>query len=127
MVVILVMAVVIAIALPSLEAARKSGFEAQAIARLKMTGTINEQYRIRFGGYASSEVDMAVAGMLHHTPGQAGDGFIVIYTGELRRWTMTATPETPGVTGDRSFFVDETGLIRFEFGAIANDTSAPLD
>lgn len=127
MVVILVMAVVVAIALPSLQAARKSGFEAQAIARLKMTGTINEQYRIRFGRYASSEFDMVVAGMLHHTPGEAGDGFIVGYTGAPLRWTMTATPETPGVTGDRSFFVDETGLLRFEFGAIANVTSTPLD
>jgi len=41
-------------------------------------------------------------------------------------YTVTAVPLTPGTTGARSFFTDETGIIRYETSGAATVNSPPL-
>jgi type II secretory pathway pseudopilin PulG len=41
-------------------------------------------------------------------------------------FTVTAEPVTRGVTGGRSFYMDQTGIIRSENGGTASGESAPL-
>ncbi len=41
-------------------------------------------------------------------------------------YTVTAVPITPGTTGARSFFTDETGIIRYETNGPATVNSPPL-
>ena len=67
------------------------------------------------------------AGLLDHAPGKAGAGYTLSYTSTPTRWTLAATPGVQSVSGDRSFFVDETGVIRFEWGGPADGTSTPLE
>ncbi len=43
------------------------------------------------------------------------------------RYTLTADPVRRGVTGQRSFFIDQTGVIRFERQTPATATSQPVD
>ncbi len=43
-------------------------------------------------------------------------------------YTATAVPKEMGVTGDQTFFVDHTGVIRFESdGSVATSTSPPMN
>jgi prepilin-type N-terminal cleavage/methylation domain-containing protein len=41
-------------------------------------------------------------------------------------YTITAYPITPGTTGQRYFYTDQTGVIRFNATGIASSTSSPL-
>jgi hypothetical protein len=41
-------------------------------------------------------------------------------------YTVNAVPVTPGVTGQRNFFSDESGVIRYEVNGAATVNSAPL-
>lgn len=41
-------------------------------------------------------------------------------------FTVSADPVTPGATGNRSFYVDQTGIIRYEMNGAATANSAPL-
>ena len=42
-------------------------------------------------------------------------------------WAMEAHPLVNGVSGDRYFFVDISGVIRFETGGTADSSSAAID
>ena len=53
-------------------------------------------------------------------------GYTYTLTGTATTSSATATPVVPRVTGDRSFFVDETGVIRWEPGPGANASSPEL-
>jgi type IV pilus assembly protein PilA len=44
----------------------------------------------------------------------------------MPRYELTADPVQRGVTGRRSFYTDETGIIRYETGNAASATSQPL-
>jgi hypothetical protein len=41
-------------------------------------------------------------------------------------WSATAEPATPGASGKRSFFVDESGVIRFSTSGAASSLSSPI-
>jgi hypothetical protein len=41
-------------------------------------------------------------------------------------WSVVAEPVRPGETGDRYFYIDESGVIRFEAGKTATSCSTPI-
>jgi type IV pilus assembly protein PilA len=47
--------------------------------------------------------------------------------GQVRAYTLSASPVIPGLTGTRSFFTDQTGVIRQNSGAPATAVSTPLN
>lgn len=128
LIVVTVLAVVVALALPGVEQARKTAFEGRAVGMLKTYGTANQQYRVRFGIYASSEVDLLNTSYLHRNPNAGVNGYEYTYVfNPPNSWALTATPDLPGSTGDRFFFVDHTNVIRFEALGPAGPGSPPLD
>ena len=42
------------------------------------------------------------------------------------RWNCTAKPQSPGTSGIRYFYIDETGVIRYETDKIAESHSLPM-
>ena len=132
-----VIGVVAAIAIPNLIEARKGSNEAAAIGAMRTITTAQELHREgdkdRNGklDYARSlrtlEEERLIDGVL-------GSGTKQGYTFEVRQadddhWSATATPAQPGKSGDRSFFVDESGLIRFRTeprGARATAQDQPI-
>jgi Tfp pilus assembly protein PilE len=44
----------------------------------------------------------------------------------LTTYTVKADPVTPGTTGQRHFFTDQTGVIRADTAAAATATSTPI-
>ena len=131
MIVVSIIAIIAAIAIPSLLNARKAGNEASAISSLRTLTTVNEQYRTRFAsttvGYSDSLANLQASGYIDQVLGAgAKSGYTFTYAGTRTTWTCTGTPTTPGTTGDRQFFVDESGVIRSD-PAAATVTSAPID
>jgi hypothetical protein len=55
-----------------------------------------------------------------YAPGTSDPG------GNVLTYSITATPVSPGSTGQRSFFTDQSGTIRNTSNGTADSTSAPL-
>ncbi len=64
MIVVSIIAIIAAIAIPSLLAARISGNEASAISSMRTLSTVQEQYRTRFGAYSASLTNLGNAGYI---------------------------------------------------------------
>ena len=54
------------------------------------------------------------------------EGYVFELRGSDFQWSCTASPVDPGKTGDRYFFVDDSGVIRFERDRQATATSPPI-
>jgi prepilin-type N-terminal cleavage/methylation domain-containing protein len=128
MIVVAIIAIIAAIAIPSLLNARKAGNEASAISSLRTLTTVNEQYRTRFQAYAGSLANLQTLGYIDSVLGSATkSGYTFGYTGGTNTWSCTATPTTAGTTGDRYFFVNQSGVIRFSSTGTATSASPPID
>ncbi len=128
MIVVAIIAIIAAIAIPSLLNARKAGNEASAISSLRTLTTVNEQYRTRFGDYANAMTSLSAEGYIDSVLGAASkSGYTFTYAGGTNTWTTSTVPTTPGTTGDRGFFVDQSGVIRFTSSGAASSTSPPID
>ena len=124
MIVVAIISILAALAIPSLLNARKSANETSAIAFLKMAVGINIQYRTRFGSFPSVPVDLFNSGFVDQ--GQDPTGYVLNMVSTSATWSLTADPEVPGDSGDRYFYADQSGVIRFEMSTTATTTSPPL-
>jgi type IV pilus assembly protein PilA len=128
MIVVAIIAIIAAIAIPSLLNARKAGNEASAISSMRTLTTVNNQYRTRFQGYASGLGDLSSEGYIDSVLGAGTkSGYAFTYAGGTDTFTVTADPTTPGTTGDRGFFVDASGVVRFAASGSASSASNPID
>ena len=128
MIVVAIIAIIAAIAIPSLLNARKAGNEASAISSLRTLTTVNEQYRTRFQAYSSSLGNLSAAGYIDSVlGGGTKSGYTFTYAAGTNTWTTSGTATTAGTTGDRSFFADQSGVIRFAASGAATSASPPLD
>ncbi|MHC4664113.1 MAG: type IV pilin protein [Planctomycetota bacterium] len=128
MIVVAIIAIIAAIAIPSLLTARKAAHEASAIASLRTVSSTQEQYHSRFGAYgdlsqllAEQYIDPALG-----SGTKSGYSFSIV-SADADTWACVAVPTTPGTTGDRGFYVDQVGVIRFTpDGSAPNGSSAPV-
>ena len=128
MIVVSIIAIIAAIAIPSLLNARKAGNEASAISSLRTLTTVNEQYRTRFQTYASSLANLSALAYIDSVLGSgAKSGYTFTFAGGTNTWTTSTVPTIAGTTGDRGFFVDNSGVIRFSATPPASSTSNPID
>lgn len=119
-----IVAVVAAIAVPNLIEARKSGNEASAAGALKTIAAAQTDYnnvdpdQDGVNQFADDLLTLASEGLVDEVLGrgtQSGYRFDVEVSSRTStsEWECSAKPEKKGKTGARSFFVDETGVIRF--------------
>jgi prepilin-type N-terminal cleavage/methylation domain-containing protein len=127
MIVVAVIAVIAAVALPSLAGARKSGVETKVIGFMKGIVTVNEQYRLRFGVFAPNKDAAVSAGLLPDFPNFYLDEYMFQYAVGPNRWALRANPHVPGETADRFFFIDDTGVLRYNLDGPAGPFSPPLE
>jgi hypothetical protein len=130
-----VLSVIQPIAIPNLIGARKGSNEAAAIGSLRTINTAQSLFREGdkdMNGildYADSLSDLSETNLIDSTLGTGTkQGYLfAIASASQSAYTATACPVTQGVTGDRSFFVDQSGVIRFSLSCPAgpNDTPVP--
>jgi type IV pilus assembly protein PilE len=128
LIVVAVIAIIAAVAVPNLQSSKKAANEAAAIAHLRTWTSAQELYFQRHQVYAGNEQDLVNEGLVGNPdPEQSGYVFALAGGGAgTIEWSGTATPQQEGVTGDRYFYIDQTGVIRWALGGAAGAGSTPL-
>ena len=129
MIVVAIIATVAAIAIPSLLRARIQANEASAIESLRMVATAQAAFHADRNQYATQfdPLVTAVPPFMESADEPEKNGYTLELGGTPDNYQATATPREFGVTGYRGFFVDASGVIRYEPGAVADETSTPLE
>ena len=106
--------------------------DASAKSSLRTLVTTSEQYRTSQGDYPTSLESLHTAGYIDSSlaSGTKSD-YVFTYasTPGSGTWTCTASPTTFGSTGSVHFFVDESGVIRFDTSAsgVGDASDPPLN
>ena len=128
LIVIAIILIIAAVAIPKLTQARKAAFEMAAIRTMQTLNTAQVQYFSTYGRFAASLMEMGPT--LGNAPPSAnaadliGDdlstglksGYIFIMVGTPSGYTINADPQVYDVTGSRSFYTDHTNLIHVHMG-----------
>jgi prepilin-type N-terminal cleavage/methylation domain-containing protein len=129
MLVVTVLAIVIAIAIPSFMSSKKYANETSAIATLKNVGTAQTQYRTRFGVFGTL-TDLTGGGYLDDSlldSQKAGYDFMMTGVLNSSKWAVGCQPVDQGSSGDRWFYVDQSGVIRQKNGSAPDSTDPPVE
>ncbi len=122
MIVVAIIALLAAIAIPNLLRARLNANEAAAISSLRTISTACESFRATQSPLSYPANLAALSGAVppyidNTLGGGTKQGYTFVYAGGANVYTCTGSPVTPNVTGTRVFFVDESGVIRLNNAA----------
>lgn len=132
MIVVAIIALIAAIAIPNLLRARHNANEGAAIGNMHTVVAAVEQFRSASAptAYPANWNALATANPAYLDPVfQTGtkQGYTFTYAlVNANQYTLNANPVTANVTGTRGFFADESGVIRSSAVAPADVTSPPL-
>jgi len=127
LIVIAIILIIATIALPKLNRARMYAQETAAIAHIKTLHTAQTQYFSQFGKFAASLVELgpptsgaanAAAADLIPEDLAKGDkgGYKFVMVGSPSGYTINANPTAFNSTGSRTFYSDQTLVIRANSG-----------
>ena len=133
MIVVAIIALIAAVAIPNMLRARHNAGETAAIASVRTLVSAFESWRANQTplSYPAALTDLSGATPPYiDTVLSSGtkQGYNFTYTqGSANTYTLTAVPVDSGVTGTRGFFVDESGVIRVAASGTASASDTPLD
>jgi type IV pilus assembly protein PilA len=136
LIVVAIIGIIAAIAIPNLLASRRASNEASAIASMRTIGSAQATYLSTIGNnssYADSLTKLGPgagnAGLIDATLAsgtKTGYGFALTWdAGTPTEFSATADPSSTS-TGTRYFFVNESGVIRADSTATATVGSTPI-
>lgn len=129
MIVVAIIVLLAAIAIPNILRARLNANEAAAVASIKTISWAATTYRTQNPSYPANLSDLAAA-VPAYIDVVLGSGTKQGYTfaldGSFNYYNVTAVPVTPNITGVRGFFVDASGIIRASDNGTADATSSPI-
>ena len=142
LIVVAVILIISAIAIPNLLRSKMSANEASAVGSLKALNeaciTYSSTYSIGFPlalNYLGPGVPTSktAAGLVDSLlAGGSKSGYQIRYVsgapsaGQVRTYTLSASPTVVGKTGQRYFFTDQTGVIRQNLSGAASSSSTPI-
>ncbi len=144
LIVVAIILIIAAIAIPNLLRAKMAANEASAVGSLRTINTSCVEYSTTYGvGFPPSLASLggtgtatsASAGLIDSVlAGGVKSGYTFVYAagaadtaGNIDTYTITATPVVAGTTGQRMFFTDQSGVIRADAsGAGASVNSTPI-
>ena len=137
LIVVAIILIIAAIAIPNLLRARISANESAAVGNLRGINTAAVTYATAYPsvGYATTLIKMAGNcngvvptsanaclidnGLAAATVPPGKSGYIYTYNGLVGSYTDIADPILPGRTGVKHFFTSEDGVIRFNLSVVA--------
>ena len=134
LIVVAVIGIVAAIAIPNLLKVRKASNEASAINSIRTIWSAQTIYRKTFTNDTTYAPDLMTLGTApgarildvvlggSNNPNKSGYDFSM--TGSAGSFTATAEPKSG--QGDRHFFVDDSAVIRYNYTATATATDRPI-
>ncbi len=129
LIVVAIIGIIAAIAVPNLLQSKAAANEASAISAVRniVTSHITYSATVGSGKYAADLTTLEGAKLIDSVLGSGTkDGYSFASVGTTNTFTITADPLTRGTTGTRSFFSDESGVIRYNTGATAGTGDNPL-
>mgnify|MGYP003572647360 FL=1 len=128
MIVVAIIAIIAAIAIPNLLRSRIQSTESAAIGNLRTVCGAQVAYASANSMYTASFDDLTTASppFLDGNWAVTKQGYDFAMGGDSDNFTCNADPSTLGKTGNRGFFVDASGVIRGAAGAAADGTSDPI-
>jgi type IV pilus assembly protein PilA len=144
LIVVAIILIIAAIAIPNLLRARISANEASAVSSLRTMNTACITYNSTYGSYppAISDLGPVSAGNIPTStsadlldqvlapsagiPTKSGYNFTFAAGSGIATYTVNADPVTVNQTGVRHFYTDGTGVIRFNATQTAAVTDSPL-
>jgi len=146
LIVVAIILIIAAIAIPNLLRSKMAANEASAVGSMRTINTTSVEYSTTYGGYPPSLANLGgpAGGTATSSSAELIDavlaggtksGYTFAYTtgatdsnGNFVSYTMTASPTSMGVTGQRTFFTDQTGVIRADATGTGTATvnSTPL-
>ena len=129
LIVVAIIGIIAAIAVPNLLQSKAAANEASAISAIRnvVTSQITYSATVGSGSYAASLAVLETANLIDSVLGSGTkDGYSYAATGGANNFEITAAPVTAGSTGTRYFFSNESGVIRYSTGAAATTASSPL-
>ncbi len=142
LIVVAIILIISAISIPNLLRSRMAANEASAVGSLRTINTACITYTTIYGvgfptalsnlgtsGPASSVsadlIDNVLAGGVK-TGYQFSYAFTPAVSGIVPAYAVYASPLSPGQTGQRYFFTDQSGVIRFNLSAAATVNDSPI-
>lgn len=128
MIVVAIIAIIAAIAIPNLLRSRMQSNESSAIGNLRTVIGAQVAYNAANSVYTTDFADLtgATPSYLDGDWGVAKSGYTFALGGTTANFTANANAVEYGVTGNRGFFTDGSGVIRFNAGADADVTGTPI-
>ena len=143
LIVVAIILIIAAIAIPNLLRARISANEASAVASLRTMNTACITYNSTYGQYPGSLTNLGPvasgstptsnsADLLDSilgasgTPQKSGYKFTYALGSGNQTYSVNANPVVQNQTGIRGFFTDQSGVIRMNSTGAATNTDAPL-
>jgi type IV pilus assembly protein PilA len=144
LIVVAIILIIAAIAIPNLLRSRIAANEASAVGSLRSINTVCVTYSSTYGGFpptlaalgpaAGGGAPTAANADLIDSVLAAGtkSGYTFTYTaaaavaGSIPTYTLNGDPVTAGTTGQRHFFTDQSGVVRADPAAKATVASTPI-
>jgi type IV pilus assembly protein PilA len=144
LIVVAIILIIAAIAIPNLIRSKMSANESSAVASMRTINTSCVEYSTTYNiGFPASLANLGTSGAASSASadlidsvlaGSVKAGYVFTYTadaadvsGTINAYTITAVPSVPGATGTRTFFTDQTNVIRADSsGSGASVNSTPI-
>ncbi len=129
MIVVAIIAIIAAIAIPNLLRSRLQSNESAAISNLKAIVGAEVAYNSANGVYTGSFDDLTGANPPFLEGNWSGikQGYVYTLASDSpNNFTCNADPSEPGISGNRYFFTDASGVIRFNTGGQAGPNDPPI-
>ena len=142
LIVVAIILIIAAIAIPNLLRSKMAANEASAVGSLRSINTACVTYSTTYGtGYPAALANLGPAAAATAATADLVDsvlaagtksGYVFTYVagapaaGVISTYTINANPVTLGVTGQRGFFTDQSGVIRADPTGPASVASTPI-
>ncbi len=128
LIVLAVLGIILSMAVPSLQQSKKAAHEASAIAYMRTWSAAQEIYKRKYGVYADADQQLVFEQIVGNPdPDRFGYVFSLDNPGgSTDNWWGRGNPKSPGVSGDRYFYIDITGVIRYSRSGQAGPSSTAL-
>jgi prepilin-type N-terminal cleavage/methylation domain-containing protein len=137
LIVVAIILIIAAIAIPNLMRSKMAANEASAVSSLRTLNTSSVAYSTTYGQYPTALSQLGPMSTTYPTSttadlidavlaGGVKSGYTFTWTGTGSVYTIKANPTTVGVTGQRYFFTDQSGVIRYNITAAATVSDSPL-
>ncbi len=129
LIVVAIIGIIAAIAVPNLLQSKAAANEASAISAIRniVTSHITYSATVGSGSYAADLSVLQASKLIDEVlGGGTKDGYSFTSVGTQNTFTVNAAPVAAGTTGTRYFFSNESGVIRYNTAGTAGTANSPL-